>query len=137
MSVIDITEALQDPEAARKSRRAEAERQRYADNRDAERARCRTAKQQQRSRDAREFPPQTNGCYDPDDYADEWMFLTSAGVRSDLIIERSRPTREWFAKYVMPRVTRSRCATCGEVFNPEDVGLLTRCSKTCGLRQED
>lgn len=136
MSVIDITEAIEDRDAARKSRRAQRERERYSMRIEVERARCRTRKQSQRSREGREFPPQAGGRYEPGDYAEEWTFLTMLGVRSDLIIERSRPTRAWFAKYILPRVTRSLCATCGDLFNPQDSTFLTRCSRTCGLNDE-
>lgn len=130
--VTDITEAVR----ARKDRKAATARRAYAANKEAEQERCRLSKQAQRQRDANGFPPvPRNEQFDPEDYAEEWLFLTWAGVRSDQIIERSRPPRTWFSRHVLPRVTRSRCATCGELFNPQVSGFLVRCSKTCGLNE--
>lgn len=78
-------------------------------------------------------PKTRRRAYSPRDYAEEWVFLTSAGVRADQIIERSRPSRYWFNSRVLPLVTKSLCATCGEAFNPQDAGTLLRCAKNCGF----
>lgn len=121
--VIDIKDAAQ----ARKDRRAKAARERYAANKEQERERCRLSKQRSRGGDITE-----KVSYDADDYAEEWRFLTHMGMRSDQIIERSRPSRGWFTRWVRPLVHVALCASCGEAFNPQKSGMLTRCSHTCG-----
>jgi hypothetical protein len=126
-----------DPEQriqARKTRRATAARRRYAENIASERERCRTSKQHQRKA---ALSTTRGNKYDPADYADEWEFLTWAGTRSDEIIRRSQPHREWFTRHVLPLVHRALCATCGDMFNPQVAGTLTRCSKTCGIGQTE
>lgn len=69
--------------------------------------------------------------YDAEDYADEWLFLTRMGVRSDEIIRRSLPSGGWFAKHVRPLVDASRCMACDGPFNPQESGSLMFCSETC------
>lgn len=120
-----------DAEQARKARRARRERERYAANREKERERCRAGKQRQRGDDKTQ-----KVSYDPDDYTEEWEFLTGMGVRSDIIIERSAPSRGWFSKWVRPRVHAALCASCGSLFSPQKSGMLTRCSATCGMADE-
>lgn len=41
----------------------------------------------------------------------------------------------WFTQHVLPLVHRAICATCGELFDPQAAGMLTRCSKTCGIHK--
>lgn len=119
-------------EQARKDRRAAAARRRYHENIEESRERCRVAKIDQRLRDGSEFPPKAGrASYDPQDYAEEWMWLTHLGMRSDVIIERSRPSREWFIRRVLPLVSRSICALCNEVYDTRAAGMLTRCSNAC------
>lgn len=72
------------------------------------------------------------GTYDAEDYAEEWMWLTRYGVRSDEIIKRSRPGQKWFREHVQPLVSASRCCSCEKTFNPQEAGNLTRCTQTCG-----
>lgn len=74
--------------------------------------------------------------FDPEDYAEEWMFLASQGTRADDIIERCAPSRWWFMKKVMPLVTLARCSSCGTAFNPQKTGLLTFCSRACVMQSE-
>ena len=69
--------------------------------------------------------------HDPEDYADEWLFLTAMGVRSDEIIRRSIPTARWFTEHVRPLVDRSRCTHCDAPFDPQESGSLTFCSEIC------
>jgi hypothetical protein len=131
--VPEVTEISQ-REQERKDRRAADARRRYAENRDSERERCRTSKQHQRRGTV---AARKGNRYDPADYADEWEFLTWTGTRSDEIIRRSQPHREWFIRHVLPLVHRAICATCGDMFNPQLAGTLTRCSKTCGIDQTE
>lgn len=70
--------------------------------------------------------------YDPADYAEEWVFLTRMRMRSDQIIERSAPSREWFSRHVKPLVSISLCSVCGVAFNPQETGMLMRCAQNCG-----
>lgn len=122
---------------ARKDRRAAAARRRYHANPEASREKCKSAKQAQRSRDGQEFPPEPGRVnYDPEDYAEEWEFLTDLGMRSDQIIANSRPSRDWFKKRVLPLVTRAICASCGSVFNPQKVHMLTMCSHACNSKKK-
>lgn len=78
-------------------------------------------------------PKTRRRAYSPSDYAEEWAFLTRMGVTSDQIIERSRPSRHWFSQRVLPLVTRSLCASCGEAFDPQKAGSLLRCEPSCGF----
>lgn len=103
------------------------------DRRTEERKRCRTAKRQQRERDGSILGTHRGNRYNAEDYAEEWLYLTWSGMRSDDIIARSRPARAWFTAHVLPRVNKSLCATCGILFDPQVTGSLTRCTKSCGL----
>jgi hypothetical protein len=125
-AAIDIAQR----DEARRTRRADAARRRYAENIDSERERCRTSKKHQRGST---LATRKGNRYDPADYAEEWEFLTWTGTRSDEIIRRSQPHREWFTRHVLPLVHRAICATCGDMFSPQVAGTLTRCSKTCGI----
>lgn len=112
----------------KQQRRAAAARRRYWGDVETSRERCRVSKANSREgiSDEAEDP------YSADSYAAEWMFLSLSGVRSDDIIARCRPSRTWFIEHVMPLVTRSVCAYCGDPFNPQVSGMLTRCSFYCG-----
>lgn len=130
MPAVAVTKEERDQ--ARKDRRAKAARRRYHEHPEQSREQCKSAKQEQRRRDGEEFPASPGrNTYDPSDYAEEWVLLSSLGMRSDQIIARSRPSREWFVKRVLPLVDRSVCASCGSLFNPQRVRMLTRCSNAC------
>lgn len=73
--------------------------------------------------------------YDAEDYADEWLFLTRMGVRSDEIIRRSLPSARWFQDHVRPLVDASRCMACDARFDPQESGSLIVCSKNCKTRR--
>lgn len=113
-----------------RARRAEAARRRYAENIHSERERCKAAKRATRTTT---IGTRRGARYDAQDYAEEFVFLTWQGVPADQIIARSQPRREWFTINVLPLVSRAICGTCGDVFEPQTVGSLTRCSKTCGI----
>lgn len=117
-----------DPLAARRAERARKARESYAENRDSERARRRDGMARARANGG----PQTSR-YDVDDYVQEWEELTWLGLDAARIISGSDPGREWFLTWVMPRVSVSRCSSCGRVFNPSETGTLLACSKTCGI----
>jgi hypothetical protein len=134
-AVITTTEEREERVQKRRATRAAAARRRYAENLEAERLRCKTAKQVQRRHDGSQFKPTPGVNYDAADYAEEWMFLTWLGVRADDIIAGSRPSRDWFNDNVLPLVTRSLCSTCGEEFNPQHAGMLARCARNCGARR--
>lgn len=74
--------------------------------------------------------------FDPEDYAQEWTELSLWGVRSDQIIDRSRPSEWWFKNKLTFLVSVSVCASCGEMFNPQQSGMLTRCSMNCGSNRK-
>lgn len=80
-----------------------------------------------------EAPRTRKSRYDVESYVAEWVFLTSAGRRSDDIIAVSAPTKVWFRQNILPQVDKSICSTCNNLFNPQRAGSLTRCSATCGL----
>lgn len=129
------TMTIEDREQARRDKRAVASRRRYHERVDDSRERCRLSKQEQRRRGEDGFPASAGrASYDPEDYAEEWLFLTALGVPSDQIIDRSRPAREWFVRHVLPLVNRSLCAHCGSVFDPQRARMLTKCSNACNAR---
>lgn len=124
--------AVDEKAIRRREQKAEWARQNYARKQEEEQARCKSAKQEQRSEG---YVPQRRGGprYDLDSYVEEFRFLTAGGRRSDDIIRASTPSVKWFRQRVLPHITRSICASCSRPFNPQDSGMLTRCSETCGM----
>lgn len=107
----------------RRHKRNAAERERYANDIEAQRQR------------GREKQPATRpGKYDPEDYAEEWQFLTDCGLPADQIVARSCPSRQWFLEWVRPLVHDAICSACWFHFSPADTGTLLHCEKGCALR---
>lgn len=71
--------------------------------------------------------------YDVQDYAEEWAYLTSQGVRADEIVKRSNPSQEWFRNHILPIVTDAICSECHQHFSPRETHTLTMCSKACHI----
>ena len=74
--------------------------------------------------------------FDPEDYADEWRYLTRVGTPASQIIARSRPSRDWFFVNIRMRVTDAICSECGTHFNPSQTRTLTKCNKSCGAARQ-
>ena len=117
-----------DPLAARRAERARKARLNYEENKEAERKRRKDGMARARANGG----PKTSK-YDVDDYAQEWEELTYLGLDAARIISGSIPSERWFLTWVMPRVSASRCSSCGRVFNPAETGTFLVCSKTCEL----
>lgn len=124
-----------------RDRKAAWARRNYAEKSE-EQNRCRADRRRQ-ARDTEDSPddgmeepqPARRG-YDVASYVEEFRFLTAAGRRSDDIINASTPSIKWFRQRVRPHITRSICASCSRPYNPQDSGMLTRCSETCGIDNE-
>jgi hypothetical protein len=69
--------------------------------------------------------------YDALDYAEEWDFLTEAGLLSTEIIDRSMPSKAWFKKHVTPLVKYSNCPGCGRKYLVAKSGTILICGKDC------
>jgi hypothetical protein len=69
--------------------------------------------------------------YDAEDYAEEWKWLTEAGMLSADIIKQSTPSATWFKKHVTPLVRYANCPRCKRRFLVEKSGTLMACGKTC------
>ena len=69
--------------------------------------------------------------YDAQDYAEEWQFLTNAGLLSTEIIDRSKPSKAWFKKHVTPLVKYSNCPGCGRKYLVAKSGTILICGKDC------
>lgn len=131
---------LAEKKQATRDRKAAWARKDHAENRE-EKNRCRADRRRQ-ARDTEDGPdspdsdtepqPARRG-YDVLSYVEEFKFLTAAGRRSDDIIRASKPSIKWFRQKVRPHITRSICASCSRPYNPQDSGMLTRCSETCGM----
>lgn len=69
--------------------------------------------------------------YDAQDYAEEWQFLTDAGLLSTEIIDRSMPSKAWFKKHVTHLVKYANCPSCGRKYLVAKSGTLLICGKDC------
>lgn len=74
-------------------------------------------------------PPRPH--YDPTDYAEEWRWLTEAGVLSIDIIEKSTPSKAWFKKHITPIVKYANCPGCKRKYLVRRSGTLLICGKDC------
>lgn len=119
--------AAYEAERRRKALRAERARKKYAEDR------ANGWKKPRATGNPRPRKPK----YDVDDYVEEWVFLTSMGLRASTIIARSNPSYQWFFENVRPLVNDALCETCGDHFSPSRTGMMTKCHKQCGLAERN
>lgn len=69
--------------------------------------------------------------YSVQDYAEEWVFLTDAGMTSMDIINRSRPSKAWFKKHITSLVKYANCPGCGRKYLVAKSGTILTCGRDC------
>jgi hypothetical protein len=69
--------------------------------------------------------------YDPQEYAEEWAWLTEAGMLSRDIIDRSTPSTAWFKRHITPLVKYANCPGCGRKYLVENSKTLLICGRDC------
>lgn len=78
-----------------------------------------------------ETPNAPRASYSPQDYAEEWEWLTNAGVLSTDIIAKSTPSKAWFKKHITSLVKYANCPGCGRKYVVANSGTILICSRTC------
>ena len=116
------------PEQA--ARRREQRAASYARNPDAHRAAVKRYKEKKKMNPLSP-PPSKRLAYSPQDYAEEWEWLTEAGMLSSDIIARSTPSRAWFKKHITPLVKYANCPGCGRKYLVAKSRTLLICGRDC------
>lgn len=78
-----------------------------------------------------EARPAKRPIYNVTDYAEEWAFLTEAGMLSTDIIDRSTPSKAWFKKHITPLVKFANCPGCGRKYLVARSRTILICGRDC------
>ena len=120
-----VGELTKEQAAKRRKQRAAS----YARNPDTQRAA--TKRYKEKKMNPLSPPPLKRLAYSPQDYAEEWEWLTEAGMLSSDIIARSTPSRAWFKKHITPLVKYANCPGCGRKYLVAKSRTLLICGRDC------